>query len=50
MNVALAYKRNQAPATYLQSIFMPVLYRFFPFSDIFPPVTSGKRVIKDTGV
>lgn len=50
MNVASAYKMNQAPATYLPSIFMPVLYRFFPFSDIFPPIASGKRVIKDTGI
>jgi len=50
MNVALAYKMDKAPATYLQSIFMPVLYRFFPFSDIFPPIASGKRVIQDTGV
>lgn len=50
MNVALAYKMNKTPATYLQSIFMPVPYRFFPFSDIFPPIASGKRAIKDTGL
>ncbi len=32
---------------YPQSIFVPVLYRFFPFSDIFPSTASGKRMIKD---
>ena len=50
MNVALAYKRNQAPATYLQSIFCLFSIVFFRFP-IFPyPTASGKRVIKDTGV
>lgn len=49
MSVTLAYKMNKVPATYLQSIFLPVLYRFFPFSDISPPIASGKRVLKDTG-
>lgn len=37
MNIALAYKMNRAPATYLQSIFMSVLYRFFSFFDISLP-------------
>lgn len=52
MNIALAYKMNRALTTGYRLLFGICGPGFTAryFSDIFPPVASGKRVIKDIGV